>query len=168
VLLTLDAQFVAFGSEGKRIISAASMFEGLFETALRPTEVLTEIQVPALAPNTKWRYVKFRRRSQDWATVGVCVVATVDSAGGFSRAAVGLANMGLTPLRAGATELALAKGGIGAVTEASGLAAEATSPPSDTGASSEFRRHLAGVLVRRALEDALGAEERDETQTRRS
>ena len=90
-------------------------------------------------------YLKFRTRSQDWGIVGV---AAVTRNGGAS---IALANMGATPLRAQAAEQAYANGGPAAAGEA---AAEGSDPPEDTAASAEFRRHLARVLVRRALEEA--------------
>src|SRR5439155_19380146 len=100
VLLALDAELVARGPDGERTIPAADFFRGVFETALGPRDVLTEIRVPA-ATGT---YVKFNRRAQDWATVGVAVAR----ANGDAR--VGLTSMGPTPLRATAVERALAAG----------------------------------------------------------
>jgi carbon-monoxide dehydrogenase medium subunit len=108
-------------------------------------EVLTEIRVPKLDGGST--YVKFHRRAQDWATVGVAAVAS------NGAAKVALTNMGQTPLRASGVEEALASGAGAAA--AAGRAAEGTSPPSDTNASAEFRRHLATVLTRRALEQVL-------------
>ena len=72
------------------------------------------------------------------------------SNGGVESAAIGLVNMGATPLRARAAEQALVAGA-----DPGAVAAEGTDPPSDTQASAEFRRHLAGVLVRRAAEEAM-------------
>jgi aerobic carbon-monoxide dehydrogenase medium subunit len=145
VLLALDAELVARGPDGERTIAAADFFTGPLETALGPQEVLCELRVPPLTGG--WSYLKFRRRSQDWATVGVAAVA----ADGGAR--VALTNMGATPLRASAVEAALAGGTDAAA--ASEHAAEGTSPPSDTQGSADYRRHLARVLVRRALEEAL-------------
>jgi carbon-monoxide dehydrogenase medium subunit len=145
VLLALEAELVVRGPGGERTVAAADFFTGVFETALEPQDVLAEIRVPVLAGG--WSYLKFRRRSQDWATVGVAAVR----ANGGAR--VALTNMGATPLRAAAVEQALAGGAdAGAAAES---AAEGTSPASDTQGSAEYRRHLAKVLVRRALEEAL-------------
>jgi carbon-monoxide dehydrogenase medium subunit len=141
VLLAIEAELVVRGPDGERTVAAGDMFTGFLETALGPQELLTEIRVPAVQRGT---YVKFNRRAQDWATVGV---AAVGSNGG---ARVALTNMGPTPLRARAVEEALA-GGADAAT-AAGRAAEGTSPPSDPNGSAEYRQHLAQVLVRRALE----------------
>ena len=147
VLLALDATFVAVGRGGAtRTIDAPSMFTGLFETALRHDEVLTEIRVPTI--DAGWSFLKFNRRAQDWALVGV---AAVRSNGGVN---VGLTNMGLTPLRAAAVEAALAEGADVAV--AAARAAEGTAPPGDAFASAEYRRALSAVLVERALREALG------------
>jgi carbon-monoxide dehydrogenase medium subunit len=145
VLLALEAELVVRGPDGERTVAARDFFRGVFETALGPLDVLTEIRVPVLAGG--WSYLKFRRRSQDWATVGV---AAVRADGG---ARVALTNMGATPLRATAVEQALADGADPGA--AADQAAEGTSPPSDTQGSADFRRHLATVLVRRALEEAL-------------
>jgi carbon-monoxide dehydrogenase medium subunit len=145
VLLALEADLVVRGPGGDRTIAAGDFFQGVFETALGPQDVLTEIRVPAL--DGGWSYLKFRRRSQDWATVGV---AAVRADGG---ARVALTSMGATPLRASAVEQALAGGADAA--SAAEQAAEGTSPPSDTAGSADYRRHLATVLVRRALEEAL-------------
>ncbi len=145
VLVALEAELVVRGPDGERTVAAGDFFRGVFETALGPQDVLTEIRVPALSGG--WSYLKFRRRSQDWATVGV---AAVQDDGG---ARVALTSMGATPLRASAVEQALAGGSDAA--SAAEQAAEGTSPPSDTAGSADYRRHLATVLVRRALEQAL-------------
>jgi len=145
VLLTLDAELVATGPGGERRIPAADFFTGVFETALGPQDVLTEIRVPSLSGG--WSYLKFARRAQDWATVGVAAVA---SNGG---AKVGLVSMGGTPLRAKAVEQALADGADPAA--AAEKADEGTEPSSDVAGSADYRRHLARVLTRRALEQAL-------------
>jgi aerobic carbon-monoxide dehydrogenase medium subunit len=144
VLLALDAELVFMNTSGSQTVAAGEFFRGVFETALGPTDVLTEIRVPALA-GAGWSFLKFRNRSQDWATVGVAAVTR------NGDAAIGLVNMGATPLRAQAAEAAYKDGGAAAAGEA---AAEGTDPSEDTAASAEFRRHLARVLTRRALEEA--------------
>jgi carbon-monoxide dehydrogenase medium subunit len=136
---------------GERVIPAESFFTGVFQTALHPGEMLTEIRVPKLGPDAGWSYVKMSRRAQDWATVAVAAVVE-RSNGSLGRASLGLTNMGATPLRATAAEEAVAGGG--SIEDAAALMAEGTDPPSDHAASSEFRRHLARVLGRRALEEA--------------
>ena len=147
VLLALDAELVAKGPKGERRLSVAESFGGFLQTALDPQEVLTEIRVPKTGSGG-WAYEKFNRRAQDWATVAV---AAVQMNGG---AHVALTNMGPTALRAGGVEKALSSGSDPA--EAAEKAAEGTSPPSDHNASGAYREHLARVLTRRALEQALG------------
>ena len=127
------------GPSGERTIPTADFFRGPFETALERQEVLVEIRVPA----AEGMYLKHQRRAHDWATVGVAA-ARVD--GGVN---VGLASMGPTPLRAKGVEEAFAGGS--SATEAAERAAEGADPPSDINGSSEYRAHLAQVLVGRAL-----------------
>ncbi|MHB8467314.1 MAG: FAD binding domain-containing protein, partial [Acidimicrobiales bacterium] len=106
--------------------------------------LLTEIRLPKMG-GAGWSYQKFNRRAQDWAIVGVAAVGA--SAGG----GVALVNMASMPVRATAVEAAVS-GGAGP-TAAAAAAAEGLDPPSDLNASTGFRRHLASVLVRRALEE---------------
>lgn len=149
VLLALGAQMVVQGSGGSRTVGAGDFFKGFFEPDLASNEVLTEVRVPKTG-DRGWSYIKFHRRAQDWAIVGVAALAGSNGGG----TAVALTNMGERPLRATAVEQALA-GGADPATAAQ-QAAEGTSPPSDTFGSAEYRRELSKVLVRRALEEALG------------
>ncbi|HEY3810920.1 MAG TPA: xanthine dehydrogenase family protein subunit M [Acidimicrobiales bacterium] len=142
--LALDATFTAVGPNGTRQVAATEFFRGFLETALEPDEVLTEISV-AKMDGAGWSFQKFNRRAQDWAIVGVAAVTG-------SRPGIGLVNMGPVPLRAGAVEAALAGGA--SASEAAAHAADGLDPPEDLNASPEYRRHLAQVLVRRALEEA--------------
>jgi len=109
---------------------------------------VTEVRVPKLSGDHGWSYLKFRRRAQDWATVGVAAVAR-RSNGGVSEPAIALVSMGATPLRAHASETAWAAGD-----DPGPVADEGTSPPSDTNGSAEYRRELVKVLVRRAVQEA--------------
>jgi aerobic carbon-monoxide dehydrogenase medium subunit len=152
-LLALDANFVVKGSDGERTVAAGDFFEDYLQTTLAPDEVLTEIQVPKLG-GAGWSYKKFNRRAQDWAVVGVAAVVE-QSNGSIGSARIGLTNMGSTPLRATAAENALSGADPSSVAEATGSADEGTSPSSDIAASDEYRRHLARVLSRRAVEEAL-------------
>lgn len=146
-LLALRATLVARGPGGEREIAIDDFFTGFLETALAADEVLTEIRVPAL-PGVGWAFEKFNRRAQDWAIVGVTAVLSNGSDG----PGVGLVNMGSQPLRAAGVEDALRAGS--AAADAAARADEGTEPPDDLNASPEYRRHLAQVLVRRALETA--------------
>lgn len=147
VLLALDAEMVIRGAGGaSRTVPASGFFKGLFEPDLATDEVLTEIRVPKTA-GRGWSYLKFHRRAQDWALVGVAALAQ-NGAG----PSVALTNMADRPVRATGVEEELAGGADPAA--ASQRAAEGTSPPSDAFASSEYRRELVKVLVRRAIEEA--------------
>ena len=151
VLFAVDAEMVVRGPGGERTIPAIDFCTGVFQTALQEGEMLVEIRVPKLPASTGWSYVKMSRRAQDWATVGAAAVVE-RSNGGIASAAVALTNMGATPVRARHVEKAIADGA--PIEEAAGLAGEGRNPPSDHAASADFRLHLAGVLTRRALEQA--------------
>ena len=152
VMLALGAELVIRGGAGERVVPAAQFFTGVFQTAVGPAELLTEIRVPKLAGSTGWAYVKLNRRAQDWATVAVAVLVHRDN-GDVAGASIALTNMGATPLRATAVEGALAGGAKPA--DAAAHMADGTEPPSDLAASAEFRSHLARVVGRRAIEEAL-------------
>jgi carbon-monoxide dehydrogenase medium subunit len=153
-LLALEGTFVVRGSGGERTVAASDFFQDYLQTDLAPDEVLTEIRVPKLGSSTGWSYKKFNRRAQDWAVVGVAAVVE-KSNGSIGAARIGLTNMGSTPLRATAAEGALSGADAGSVAGAAQSADEGTSPSSDIAASEEFRRHLARVLTRRAVEEAM-------------
>ncbi|HEX9624887.1 MAG TPA: xanthine dehydrogenase family protein subunit M [Streptosporangiaceae bacterium] len=137
-LVALGGSMELRGPDGSRVVLADDFFTGFFETALEEGELLTAVRVPR-RPDDPWGYQKFVRRANDWAIVGVAAT------GGR----VALANMGSTPLRATATEQALASGADPA--QAAEFAAEGTSPAADIHADAEYRRHLARVLTERAL-----------------
>ncbi|CUR55611.1 Carbon monoxide dehydrogenase FAD-binding medium chain [metagenome] len=155
--LALGAQFVIAGQGGTRTVSADDFFVDLFETAIAEGELLTEVRIPK---HTGWgaHYEKFVRVAHQWPIVAVA--ATVRSEGGtIAEARIGLTNMGSTPLRAAMVERAL----IGqpatdeAVRAAAAAAADGTNPPSDLNGDSDYRKHLATVLTRRAVLAAAGA-----------
>jgi len=140
-ILASDGELVVRGPRGERRIPAAEFFLGPFTTPLEPDELVTEVRVP-VRTGVGWGFEKFTRRAIDWAIVGVAVVGK----------SVGLINMGGTPLRATATEEALAAGA--SIEDAAALAAEGASPLDEPHASAEYRAHLARVLTGRALRRA--------------
>jgi carbon-monoxide dehydrogenase medium subunit len=144
VLLALRATLVAQGPSGSREIAVDDFFTGFLETSLAPDELLTEIRVPKV-PDGRWSFQKMNRRAMDWAIVGVACQRRNGSVG------IGLVNMAALPMRATAAEAAASSGSTAA--DASAHADEGTEPSSDLNASASFRRHLARVLVRRALEE---------------
>ena len=141
-ILAMDATLVIVGPGGRRDVPATEFFQGFLETAVGPDELLVEVRVPRAA-GKGWSYQKFNRRAQDWAIVG----AAYQEGGG-----VGLVNMASTPVRAPAAEAALAAGA--APADAAASADQGLDPPADLNASPEYRRHLARVLTRRAIEEA--------------
>jgi carbon-monoxide dehydrogenase medium subunit len=143
-VLALGGTIVVRGPGGQREIAAVDFFRGFLETALEPDEMIIEVRVPKV-PDAGWSFQKFNLRAQDWAIVGVAAVRGANPG-------VALVNMGSTPLRATAVESALADGA--SATDAAERAADDCEPPSDLRASADYRRHLAKVLVRRALEEA--------------
>jgi aerobic carbon-monoxide dehydrogenase medium subunit len=142
-LLALGGDVVVQGPSGRRSIPVTEFFLGFFETALEPDELIVELRVPRTG-SAGWAYEKFTRRENDWPIVAV---AAVDGR-------VALANMAGAVVRATATEEALARGA--SIEEAAALADEGTSPVADMHADQEYRRHLARLLTRRALERAAG------------
>ncbi len=146
-LLAMRATLVLRGPGGERTVEVDDFFTGFLETALAPDEVLTEIRVPKAA-GVGWSFQKLNRRAQDWAIVGVACL------GAGSHAGVGLVNMGSVPMRAAATEAALASGA--SLADAAATADQGTDPTADLNASVDFRRHLARVLVQRALTESAG------------
>jgi aerobic carbon-monoxide dehydrogenase medium subunit len=154
VMLALEAELVVRGADGERVIPASEFFTNVFETAVGPAEMLTEIRVPKLGDSVGWAYVKAQRRAQDWATVGVAAIVRHTN-GTVEGASIGLVSMGATPLRAKAAEAALAGGS--SVADAAALLAEGTEPPADHAGSSAYRAHLVTVIGRRALEAALAS-----------
>ena len=154
VMCALEGTLVIQGPDGERTVDALDFFKDYLFTDLEPQEIVTEVRVPKLGSNTGWSYKKFSRRSQDWAIVGVAAVVEKDN-GSISSARIGLTSMGSTPIRASSTEEALSGVSADGVAQAAESADEGTSPASDDAASAEFRRHLARVWTRRAVEEAL-------------
>jgi carbon-monoxide dehydrogenase medium subunit len=157
VVLAFDATLVARGPGGEREIPAADFFVDYLTTSLEPDEILTAIRVPKLGPGWGYRYEKFHRTVQAWATVGVAALVR-RSNGSVAEARIGLTNMGPTPLRAEAAESAAAGGEASrdALRAAAGRADEGTNPPADLHGAPDYRRHLARVLTGRALTAAAG------------
>ncbi len=156
VVLALDGTIVAEGAGARREIAARDFFLDYLMTALEPHEVVTEVRIPD--PSAfGGGHEKFNRRKEDWAMVAVTAFVKQDG-GTVSDVRIGLTHMAGTPLRATAAEDALRGQPLNAETiaAAAALAAEGTNPPADLNASSDYKRHLAQVLCRRALHGAAG------------
>jgi carbon-monoxide dehydrogenase medium subunit len=155
-MLVCEAEVTLQGSGGQRTVGAAELFEDYMTTAVRADEVLTEVRA-AVLEGWGHSYHKFNRRSEDWAMVGVCAVVKSDG-DTCQDIRIGLTNMASVPLRATAVEDALRGQSLSpeAIAAAAEHAADGTNPPADLNASSEYKRHLARVLCRRAITDAIG------------
>jgi carbon-monoxide dehydrogenase medium subunit len=153
VLLACEGAVTVTGQGGPREIAATDLFQDYLTTAIGEGEIVTEVRVPDFAG---WgtSYVKFTRRAEDWAMVAVCAMVKKAGDGSVEDVRVALTNMGSTPLRASAVEDALRGKGADAIAAAAEQAAEGTDPPGDLNATPDYKRHLARVLTRRALEEA--------------
>jgi carbon-monoxide dehydrogenase medium subunit len=155
VLLACEGEVTARGSGGERTIAASELFQDYLTTSLAPDEVLTEVRLPAM-DGYGFAYEKFNRRREDWAMVGVCALVKKAGDGSCEDVRIGLTHMASTPLRASAAEDALRGQALDSdsIGRAAEQAAEGTDPPGDLNATPEYKRHLARVLTRRALEEA--------------
>lgn len=157
-VLALGAEMVIGGPNGTRTVAASDFFVDLFETAVGDDELLLGVRIPK---HTGWgaHYEKFVRVAHQWPIVGIAAAVRLDG-DTIAEARVGLTNMGSTPLRATAVEEALAGATATAdgVREACDKVAEGTNPPSDLNGDSDYRKHLATVLTRRAVLRAAGVE----------
>ncbi len=157
VVLALGGTMIARGPGGEREIPAADFFVDYLTSALEPDEILTAVRIPKLGPGWGYRYEKFHRTAQSWATVGVAALVR-RSNGTVAEARIGLTNMGTVPVRAAAVEQAAsgAEASRTALSEAAARADEGTEPPGDLHGAPDYRRHLARVLTGRALAAAAG------------
>jgi CO/xanthine dehydrogenase FAD-binding subunit len=148
----LDAEIEAHGPKGARTIAARDFFESALATTLEEDEIVTEIRLPALPERTGGAFEEFARRSGDFGIAGVGVTLSLDG-GKVAAARIALLGVGQTPLRASAAEDLLTGKDrdddlVAAAVEAVRAAAE---PEDDLHGSADYRRHLVGVLTRRAV-----------------
>ncbi|MGH9557017.1 MAG: FAD binding domain-containing protein [Terriglobales bacterium] len=151
-ILALDAELVAMSNTGERVIPARRFFTGLFTTALKPGEILTEVRVRATGASVA--YKKFRHPASGFAVVGVAAVIKMRG-GNIESAAAGITGVGSSAYRASAVEKALRGKPASAIAAAADRASDGVTALSDNYASAEFRKHLARVYPRRALEAAV-------------
>ncbi len=155
-LLALDGEVVAHGPTGQRRIAAVDLFQSLFSTALQPDEVLCQIRIPVMRPGAGWAVEEYSRRRGDFAIVAVAVVLEGKSVQ-CSKARIAVAGVGGCALRLPSVEQYLQQHGLSepALAQAAQLAAAAVQPLSDPVASADYRRHLTGSLLQRALQQAV-------------
>lgn len=153
-MTAVRAEVVARGPGGDRTMPIETFFRGLFETALEPTEVLTEIRVPLPLPGTGSAYRKVKRQVGDFAIVGVAASVTLDG-GAVSSSRLVFTNVGSTPVRASEAEQELTgrEPEDATLWAVAGAAAAELTPPDDGRGSAEYKRRVA----RRLTYDALAA-----------
>jgi carbon-monoxide dehydrogenase medium subunit len=155
LMLTLGASYRLEGPGGSRDVAASDFYQGAYFTALEPGEILTSIAIPAPAAGHGHAYEKLKRKVGDYATAAAAVVLTM-AGGKVATCAIGLTNVHETPLHA----IDAAKAVIGTSLDAATLknaaaAAEAImAPAADARGPVEYRKHVGGIMVTRALQRA--------------
>ena len=154
-ILALDATLVAQSVRGEREIPAAKFFDSALTTTLEPDEILTEIRAPKVPPGSGAAFVEVSRRHGDFALAGVAAQITLDG-DAVTNVRLAACGVGSGPVRLTGAEDAIRSDGL---TDASLAAAEAAAvvqadPDSDVHATSGYRRKLAGVMTKRALQKA--------------
>ncbi len=157
VLTALEGEVVARGPKGERVVKAKDLFQTYLATNLTPDEILVEVRMPAMPAGAGYAFEEFARRHGDFAIVGIAAVVVKDGAR-CALARLATAGTGPVPVRLRAAEEILERDGLSdaAIEAASRRASELVSPDSDIHASADYRRHLTGVLTKRALRRALG------------
>jgi len=152
VMLALGATYRVRGPQGERDIPARDFYRGIYSTALLDGEILTSIHIPVPADRHGWAYEKQKRKVGDYATAAAAVVLTMAD-GVCTSAAIALTNLADTPLFAQHAGEALVGTGVdeAAIAEAARRAQRITSPAADVRGPVDFRVHVAGVMVQRAI-----------------
>ena len=153
--MALDAEVTLRSSRGERTLSVEDFFVDYYETALEPDEILTSVHVPAAA-GPAWSHIKFTPRSEeDFATVGVAVTMSGEGSR-CDDVRIALNSVGPTIFRAHAAEDVLRGRDLSTarIEEAGAAAADASDPIEDVRGSSDYKRDLVAVFVRRAVEQA--------------
>lgn len=158
-LIALGASVKATSAKGSRTVPLEGFFTDYYETLLKPDEIITEIFVPRLPANSGAAFLKFLpRTADDYATVSAAAVVTLDKTRKtFTDVRIALGSVGTTPIRAREAEAILRGQPVKAeaLREASEKAKQLVDPVSDFRGSAAYKREMAGVFVRRALEAAL-------------
>jgi carbon-monoxide dehydrogenase medium subunit len=152
VMMALGAAYRVAGPSGQRDIPAREFYQGIYSTALRDGEILTWVRIPLPADRHGYAYEKQKRKVGDYATAAAAVVLTM-SGGSCTSAAIALTNVADTPLFAKDAGEALVGTAIdgAAISEAVRRGQRITSPSADGRGPADFRTHVAGVMVRRAV-----------------
>jgi len=155
LMLTLGASYQLQGPNGARDVVASDFYQGAYFTALEPGEILSSVSIPVPAAGHGYAYEKLKRKVGDYATAAAAVVLTM-LGGKVASCAIGLTNLHETPLLA--TDAAKAVIGTSldqATLKKAAAAAEAImSPAADARGPVEYRKHVGGIMVMRALQRA--------------
>ncbi|HKA32661.1 MAG TPA: xanthine dehydrogenase family protein subunit M, partial [Candidatus Binatia bacterium] len=151
--VALDASFHLRSARAGRSIAARDFYRGYLLTDIAPDELLVGVDFRLPPAVSGWCLSEIARRRGDFALVAAAVVLGLDRDGRIAFARLALGGVGPAPLRLEAAEAALLgeRPGAELFQRAADIAAQAVDPPSDIHASSNYRRHIAGVLVRRGL-----------------
>lgn len=158
LMLALSARLKAKSLSGERWIAARDFFVGMFTTALEPEEILVEIELPFMQPHTGWSFLEVAPRAGDYALMGVAALVTLDEQGKCREAKLVYLNAGDGPVEAQEAAGMLANESLteASIESAAALASEKEiNPFGNVHTSPEFQRHLAKVLTRKALKQAL-------------
>ncbi len=158
VTTALEAQFKIQNQKGERLVPASEFFVGLLVTCMEPDDLLVEIQIPPLLPRSGWSLKEVARRPHDFALMGVAAVLTLDKKERCTEARLVYLSAGDGPISAPEAAKLLIGNEISSdliTAAAEKAAADEIDPGSDIHATADFRRHLANVLTRRALEEAV-------------
>jgi carbon-monoxide dehydrogenase medium subunit len=156
-ILALDAEIVVASTAGTRAIAARGFFVDMLTTQLRPGEILSQVRIPLFAPRTGTAYCKLHQPASGFAIVGAAARVTVSKGGKIEDLAVGITGVGPKAYRAEAVEKALRGKKVTPklLADAARRAADGVEPLADLHASAEYRREMAAVFTRRALERAI-------------
>jgi len=156
ILTALGASFVLVSPSGRRTLSADDFFIDFFTTALKPNEVLTEIRVPLPPSGSGTAYSKLPHPASGYVVVSAGVLLSRQPSGQCLSARVAIGGLGSGPLRAKATEAVLQGQPLTAeaIAAAAAKAAEGANPDDDLYTSADYKRHVAAVYARRAIEEA--------------
>ena len=155
-IIALGAELVVATGKGERVIKADEFFVDLFTTALQPGEILKEIRITPPTGKVGQSYVKVRQPASGYAMVGIAVTLTKDAKGACQAAGIGVTGVAAKPYRESGVEKALKGSSLDAKTigAAAAWVAEGIDATSDLFASAEYRKHLAKIYARRAIETA--------------
>jgi carbon-monoxide dehydrogenase medium subunit len=158
VLQVLEGEVVARGPQGERQIAAQDLFHSALTTSLDPLEIITEVRLPAIPAQAIYAVEEFARRKGDFAIAAVAVMLMRDG-GRCTKARLATAGVGPASIRLRDAEAVLEQQGLSeaAIAEAADRAKAQVDPVSDLNGSAEYRRHLTGVLMSRAIEKAIAS-----------